>query len=58
VVLETHRLVGRSMQSILCRLAVSGNIGSNHCLFDAGVARSNTDDARPVLIGLSVRHGR
>ena len=27
-------------------------------LFDAGVARSNTDDARPVLIGLSVRHSR
>src|ERR1019366_7207367 len=22
--------------------AISGNIGSNHCLFDAGVARSNT----------------
>src|ERR1035438_3043580 len=37
---------------------ISGNIGSHRRLLDAGVARSNTDDARPVLIGLSVRHGR
>jgi hypothetical protein len=53
---SANAISGPRIQASLA--AISGNIGSNQCLFDAGVARSHTDDARPVLIGLSVRHGR
>ena len=48
-------ILGRVIEKLT---GVAYDIGSDHCLFDAGIARSNTDDARPVLIGLSVRHGR